>query len=67
MERINKVLADMGSSSFLYEQYFRTESLIRFYHKHIRKRVYRMIEKYPDKQAVILPTSLQANEWLAGI
>ena len=67
MERINKELAAMGSSSFLYKQYSRTESLIRFYHKHIRKRVYRMIEKYPDKQAVILPTSLQADEWLSDI
>ena len=67
MERINKELAAMGSSSFLYKQYSRTESLIRFYHKHIRKRVYRMIEKYPDKPAVILTTALQADEWLSGI
>ena len=66
MERIHEELADM-KSSFLYEQYSRTEILIRFYHKHIRKRVYRMIEKYPDKQAVILATSIQADEWLSGI
>ena len=66
MERIHEELADM-KSSLLYEQYSRTEILIRFYHKHIRKRVYRMIEKYPDKQAVILTTPLQADEWLSGI
>ena len=67
VERIQKELADMEHSPYLYEQYSRIVPLIRFYHTHIRKRVYRMIEKYPEKQAVILQTPLQAEEWLSGI
>ncbi len=67
MERINKEMAAVRSSPFLYKQYSQAEGFIRFYHEHIRKRVYRMIEKYPDKQAVILTTPLQADEWLSGI